>query len=40
MYHQIRIKEKNEWKGVFRTSEKLFKPIVLQFGFINTPATF
>jgi len=39
-YHQIRIKEKNKWKGTFRTNKGLFKPIVLQFGFTNTPVTF
>jgi len=40
VYHQIRIKEGNKWKRAFRTSEELFKPIVLQFGFTNTPAIF
>jgi len=40
VYHQIRIKEGDKWKEVFKTSEKLFKPIVLQFKFTNTPATF
>jgi len=39
-YHQIRIKEGNKWKGAFRTSKGLFEPIILQFGFINAPATF
>ena len=39
-YHQIRIKEGDKWKEIFRTSEGLFKPIVLQFRFTNTPATF
>jgi len=40
VYHQIRIKEGNKWKRAFRTSEGLFKPVVLQFGFTNAPATF
>jgi len=40
VYHQIRIKEGNKWKRVFKTNEGLFKPIVLQFEFTNTPATF
>ncbi len=35
VYHQIKIKEGDKWKGVFRTKEGLFKLIVLQFGFIN-----
>ena len=39
-YYQIRIKERDEWKGVFKTREGLFKPTVLQFGFINTLAIF
>ena len=39
-YHQIKIKKGNEWKGIFKISEGLFKPMVLQFGFTNTPATF
>jgi len=28
-YHQIRIKEGDEWKGIFRISEGLFKLMVL-----------
>jgi len=40
VYHQIRIKEGNKWKRAFKTSEGLFEPIVLQFGFTNAPATF
>ena len=40
VYHQIRIKKKDKWKGIFKISEGLFKPIVLQFRFINAPATF
>jgi len=39
-YHQIRIKEGDKWKGIFRTSKELFKPMVLQFRFTNTPTTF
>jgi len=39
-YHQIQIKEGDEWKGVFKINKGLFEPMVLQFGFINTSATF
>ena len=28
-YHQIRIKEGNKWKEVFKTNKRLFKPTVL-----------
>ena len=28
-YHQIRIKESDEWKGIFKMSKGLFEPIVL-----------
>jgi hypothetical protein len=39
-YHQIRIKERDEWKGVFKTKEGLYKPTVMQFRFINALVTF
>jgi len=39
-YHQIKIKEGDEWKEAFRTSKGLFELIVLQFGFTNAPVTF
>ena len=39
-YHQIRIKEGNKWKRIFRTNKGLFKPIILQFRFTNTSVTF
>jgi hypothetical protein len=39
-YHQIRIKERDEWKGAFRTKESLYKLTVMQFRFINALATF
>ena len=39
-YYQIRIKEGNKWKGVFKTKKGLFKPTVLQFRFINTLVIF
>ena len=40
VYYWIRIKEGDEWKGVFKIKEGLFKPTVLQFGFINVLAIF
>src|SRR6266704_6322789 len=40
VYHQIRIKKGDKWKGAFRTKEGLFKLIVLQFGFINVLVIF
>ena len=39
-YHQIKIKEKDKWKEVFKTNKGLFKLTVLQFRFTNTPAIF
>jgi len=39
-YNSIYIKKKNEWKVVFMTSERLFKPIVIFFILTNSPATF
>ena len=39
-YNSVRIKEEDEWKMVFITSEKLFEPTVIFFGLINSLATF
>ena len=39
-YNSIRIKEEDEWKVVFTTSEELFEPTVIFFGLINSLATF
>ena len=39
-YNNIRIKEGDEWKGVFLTPEGLFEPTVMFFGLTNSPATF
>jgi Reverse transcriptase (RNA-dependent DNA polymerase) len=39
-YNNIRIKEENQWKAVFKTPEGLFKPQVMFFGLTNSPATF
>jgi len=39
-YNNIRIKEGNEYKAAFKTSEGLFEPTVMFFGLTNSPATF
>ncbi|VDC02143.1 unnamed protein product [Peniophora sp. CBMAI 1063] len=39
-YNNIRMKEGNEWKAVFKTSLGLFEPFVMLFGLINLPAMF
>ena len=36
----MQIKERNEWKIAFTTSEGLFKPTVMFFGLINLLVTF
>ena len=39
-YNNIRIKEGDEYKAAFKTSEGLFEPTVMFFGLTNSPATF
>jgi hypothetical protein len=39
-YHNIRIKEGDEWKAVFVTNQGLFEPKVMFFSLTNSPATF
>jgi len=39
-YHNIWIKEGDEWKGAFKTNKGLFEPMVMFFGLCNSPATF
>jgi hypothetical protein len=39
-YNNVRIKEGDEWKAVFRTNCSLFEPLVMYFGLTNSPATF
>jgi len=39
-YNNIRIKEGDEYKAAFKTSEGLFEPTIMFFGLTNSPATF
>jgi hypothetical protein len=39
-YHNVRIKEGDEWKGAFKRNKGLFEPTVMFFGLCNSPATF
>jgi RNase H-like domain found in reverse transcriptase/Reverse transcriptase (RNA-dependent DNA polymerase) len=40
-YHNVRIKEGDEWKAAFKTNQGLFEPTVMFFGLCNSPpATF
>ena len=39
-YNNVRIKEGDEWKAVFRINRGLYEPTVMFFGLCNSPSTF
>jgi hypothetical protein len=39
-YHNVLIRDGDQWKAAFRTAQGLYEPVVMFFGMCNSPATF